>query len=68
MLTSLVLLHDNFRPHTNTVTRTRELLEHFNWELFDHIPYSPELCPSDYQPIHSYLSEELVEITAFEKY
>jgi hypothetical protein len=40
MLTSgVMLLHDNFRSHT--AARTRVLLEHFNWELFDHPPYSP---------------------------
>jgi hypothetical protein len=42
----VVLLHDNARPHT--AARTRPLLEHFNWELFDHIPYSTGLAPSDY--------------------
>jgi histone-lysine N-methyltransferase SETMAR len=48
MLTPVVLiLHDNARPHT--AARTRALLEHFNWELFDHAPYSPDLAPSDYQ-------------------
>jgi hypothetical protein len=37
MLTSrVVLLHDNVCPHT--VSSTRALLEHFNWELFDHPP------------------------------
>jgi hypothetical protein len=45
MLTSgVVLLHDNARPHT--VARTRALLEHFNWELFDRPPYSPDLAPT----------------------
>jgi hypothetical protein len=39
---SVVLLHDNARPHT--VARTRALLEHFNWELFDHHSYSPDLA------------------------
>jgi hypothetical protein len=35
MLThSVVLLHGN--AHPNTVARTLALLEHFNWELFDH--------------------------------
>jgi hypothetical protein len=35
MLTSgLVLLHDNAHPHT--AARTQALLEHFNWEWFDH--------------------------------
>jgi hypothetical protein len=23
-------------------------LEHFNWELFDHSPYNPDLTPSDH--------------------
>jgi hypothetical protein len=23
-------------------------VEHFNWELFDHTPYDPDLSPSDY--------------------
>jgi hypothetical protein len=41
----VVLLHDNVRPHT--ATHTRALQEHFNWELFDHPPYSPDLAPSD---------------------
>jgi histone-lysine N-methyltransferase SETMAR len=47
MLTSgVVLLHDNARPYTTACTRA--LLVHFNWELFDHPPYSPHLAPNDY--------------------
>jgi hypothetical protein len=47
MLTyGVVLLCDNSRPHT--AASTRELLEHFSWELFDYPPYSPVLAPSDY--------------------
>ena len=46
-LSSKVLFfHDNARPHT--VNRTRELLDHFGWEVFDHPPYSPDLAPSKY--------------------
>jgi hypothetical protein len=41
-----VLHHDNAGPHT--AARTQALLEHFNWELFDHHPQSPDLVPSDY--------------------
>jgi histone-lysine N-methyltransferase SETMAR len=41
-----VPLHENPLPHT--VARTRALLEHLNWELFDHRPYSPDLAPNDY--------------------
>jgi transposase len=46
MLTyGVVLLHDNACPHT--AARTRELLEHFNWEFFDYPPYSPDLVQRD---------------------
>jgi hypothetical protein len=45
MLTYGVVLHDNARPHT--AARTRPLLDRFNWELFDHSPYSPDLAPRD---------------------
>jgi transposase len=41
-----MLLHDNARPHT--AARIRALLEHFNWELFDHPPYNPDLTLRDY--------------------
>jgi histone-lysine N-methyltransferase SETMAR len=41
-----VQLHDNTLRHT--AARTRALLEHFNWELFDHPLYDPDLAPSDY--------------------
>jgi transposase len=41
-----VIFHDNARPHTAACTRA--LLEHCNWELFDHPPYSPDLTKSDY--------------------
>jgi hypothetical protein len=43
---------------TSTVARTRALLEHFNWELFDHPPYSPDLAPSDYH-LFTYLNNWL---------
>jgi hypothetical protein len=47
MLTyGVVLLHDKARPHT--AARTRALLEHFNWELFDHPSYTFDLAPSAY--------------------
>jgi hypothetical protein len=35
------------RPHTAAHTQT--LLEHSNWELFDHPPYNPDVAPSDYR-------------------
>jgi transposase len=57
MLTSgVVLLLDNACPHT--AAHIRELLEHFNWELFDHPPYSHDLAPSDYH-LFTYLKNWL---------
>jgi transposase len=57
MLTyGLVLLHDKARPHT--AARTRALLEHFSWELFDHPPYSHGLAPNDYR-LFTYLKNWL---------
>jgi transposase len=46
LISDLMLLHDNARPHARTAARTRALLEHFNWELFDHPPYTSDLAPS----------------------
>jgi hypothetical protein len=43
-----VLPHDSVLPDMSTVAHTRALLEHFNWELFNHPPYSPDLALSDY--------------------
>jgi histone-lysine N-methyltransferase SETMAR len=42
----VVLLHDDAYPHT--APHTSALQEYFNWELFDHPPYSPDLTLSDY--------------------
>jgi histone-lysine N-methyltransferase SETMAR len=43
----VVLLHGNAHPHAAALTRA--MLEHFNWVLFDHLPYSLDLAPSDYR-------------------
>jgi hypothetical protein len=34
--------------HPHTAPHTQALLEHFNWELFDHPPLSPDLTLSNY--------------------
>jgi hypothetical protein len=68
MLTyGLVYLHDIALPRPHTAARTRVLLEHFNWELFDHTPYSPDLGPSDNQRVLSCPPEERVEIAEIKK-
>ncbi|GBO06188.1 Mariner Mos1 transposase [Araneus ventricosus] len=43
---SIVLLHDNARPHSAGVTQN--LIQQFSWERFDHPPYRPDLAPSEY--------------------
>jgi transposase len=42
----VVLLHDNARPHT--AARANALIRLFNWEIFNHPPYSTELAPIGY--------------------
>ena len=45
-LSSKVLFFDdNARLHM--AKRTRRLLDHFGWEVFDHPPYIPDLSPRD---------------------
>jgi hypothetical protein len=44
----VMLLHYNACPHTQTAASTQAVLEHFNWELFDHHGYSPHLTLRDY--------------------
>ena len=46
MLSKGVVLHDNAQPHT--VAHTNALIKLFNWEIFDHPLYSPDLAPSNY--------------------
>jgi histone-lysine N-methyltransferase SETMAR len=46
--TGNAFIYENERPQRSIAARTRALLEHFNWELFDHSPYSPDLASSDY--------------------
>ncbi|KAJ8882410.1 hypothetical protein PR048_014218 [Dryococelus australis] len=46
MTLDVVLLHDNAQLHSAAVTQ--QLLASFQWEVFDHPPYSPDLAPSDF--------------------
>jgi hypothetical protein len=51
-----MLLHDTMRQHI--ATRTLALLEHFDWELFDHSHHSTNLPPSD--NLFTYLKNWLI--------
>jgi len=45
MSATILLLHDNARPHS--AAQTKDLITSFKWEQMDHPPYSPDLEPSD---------------------
>jgi hypothetical protein len=38
--------HDNFRPRTAQATQER--IEELQWEVLEHLPYSPDLTPSGF--------------------
>jgi histone-lysine N-methyltransferase SETMAR len=42
----LMLLQDNARSHD--AARTQAMLQKFDWEVFEHPAYSPDLDPSDF--------------------
>lgn len=42
----VVLLQDNARPHTASMTRAT--LKDVGWEILPHPPYSPDISPCDY--------------------
>jgi len=46
MSATILLLHDNARPHS--IAQTQDLITSFMWEQMDHPPYSPDLAPSDF--------------------
>jgi len=46
LLTKGVIFLHNAWPHT--AARTNALIKLFNWEIFDHPPYSPDLATSNY--------------------
>ena len=42
----VIFYHNNSTPHTSLATR-QKLLK-LSWEVMLHLPYSPDLAPSDY--------------------
>jgi len=42
----MCLLHNNAWPHSTHITTV--LLEKFKWDILDHLPYRPDLTPSDF--------------------
>ena len=42
----VTLQHDNARPHVAKPVKTD--LETLKWEVLTHLPYSPDIAPSDY--------------------
>jgi hypothetical protein len=42
----VVLLQDNARPHTASLTQRK--LEQLGWKTLEHLPHSPDLSPCDF--------------------
>ena len=42
----VIFQHDNARPNVAKVVK--ETLEALNWDVLPHLPYSPDIAPSDY--------------------
>lgn len=49
-----IFLCDNTRPHVEQVVKAA--LQKLNMEVFQHLPYSPDLTPTDYHLFHSLLN------------
>jgi histone-lysine N-methyltransferase SETMAR len=45
LTTGVLLLNNNTRPHI--ATAIQQLLQRFRWTVLEHLPYSPDLAPSD---------------------
>ena len=43
----MFIQHDNACPHTSL--RTQEAITKFGWTVLPHLPYSPDLAPSDFR-------------------
>ena len=54
----MILLHDNARPHVARVVKT--CLETLKWKVLPHLPYPPDVAPSDYHLFRS-MAHDLAE-------
>jgi histone-lysine N-methyltransferase SETMAR len=52
----VILQNDNARPHTANMTKSA--IQELDWETLSHLPYSPDLAPSDHH-LFSSLSNNL---------
>jgi histone-lysine N-methyltransferase SETMAR len=42
----VLILHDNARPHASGAVS--EILEKYGWQMLSHLPYSPDMNPTDF--------------------
>ena len=59
----VILRHDNAPPHR--ARQTVQKIEEMGWELLQHLPYSPDLAPSDFhlfEPLKNLLEASSLRI------
>ena len=56
---SVILHHDNARPHTSRATKN--LIDEFGWEILIHPSYSPDLAPTNFHFFRSLQNHLLPE-------
>ena len=60
-----IILNDNARNHT--AAGVTDLLLHWQWEILEHPPYSPDMSPCDYD-LFTKVKESLTVYDAFQTF
>jgi len=66
----VLVSHDNARPHASGAVS--EILEKYGWQVLPHLPYSPDMSPSDFdlfsklkKPLHGKCFRSIEEVSTW---